>query len=377
MKHRLIPAALGMLAAVAGLRAQVSVHVIDPLATDPLMSPLDPPNASGNPAFHLAAIDSGASPANLLLLFLAGSGGVPLQYEDVSIHAASFRLHVLALAYPNYPAVHVLTAGNPDPDLPEAIRRERLYGEPATDLVEVSRADCIENRLVRALQFLHASFPGEGWGSFFTGADLPEWSRVVVSGHSQGAGHAAYLAKDHALAGVVMFGGPGDFVTGAGPAPWLLQPNLTPPGRMFAFTHENDPSAAGFFLNQRILGMEIFGAVQPADGLPANQLTSHMLSSVLPVPAGNYHSAVAVDDFLPRTMQGTPVYQPIWTSMFRRVVTPTPCPGDANGDSLVTFQDVSAILADWGGTGADANGDGVVNFSDITASLSSWQQTCP
>ncbi|MBL8746538.1 MAG: hypothetical protein JNK58_09305 [Phycisphaerae bacterium] len=54
---------------------------------------------------------------------------------------------------------------------------------------------------------------------------------------------------------------------------------------------------------------------------------------------------------------------------------PALCPGDANGDGVVNFADITSVLTFWlfdyaPGTGAgDANHDGVVNFADITAVL--------
>ncbi|MBL8745941.1 MAG: immunoglobulin domain-containing protein [Phycisphaerae bacterium] len=64
-------------------------------------------------------------------------------------------------------------------------------------------------------------------------------------------------------------------------------------------------------------------------------------------------------------------------------VAPSPCAGDANGDRVVNFADVTAALANFGfdyrpGTGpGDANADGVVNFADITSVLSAWGAPCP
>jgi hypothetical protein len=56
-----------------------------------------------------------------------------------------------------------------------------------------------------------------------------------------------------------------------------------------------------------------------------------------------------------------------------------PCPGDANGDRVVSFADISSVLIFWGLSGAegDANSDGVVNFADITKVLENWGLTCP
>lgn len=61
-------------------------------------------------------------------------------------------------------------------------------------------------------------------------------------------------------------------------------------------------------------------------------------------------------------------------------VTPPPC-SDANGDGVVNFADITAVLASFGaqnpgGGQGDANGDGVVNFADITAVLSAWGMEC-
>ena len=63
-----------------------------------------------------------------------------------------------------------------------------------------------------------------------------------------------------------------------------------------------------------------------------------------------------------------------------------PCFGDANGDGIVDFSDITTVLGNWlkdytntpTGTGpGDANFDGVVNFSDITTVLGNWLRICP
>lgn len=59
-----------------------------------------------------------------------------------------------------------------------------------------------------------------------------------------------------------------------------------------------------------------------------------------------------------------------------------PCPGDANADGTVDFNDITAILANWlsdyqPGTGpGDANTDGTVDFNDITSVLANWLAQC-
>jgi pimeloyl-ACP methyl ester carboxylesterase len=68
------------------------------------------------------------------------------------------------------------------------------------------------------------------------------WSRIAVAGHSQGAGHAAYIAKKYEVDRVLMFSGPQDYFDDlAQPAAWEKQPGATAPSRFFAFLNLHDP----------------------------------------------------------------------------------------------------------------------------------------
>lgn len=62
---------------------------------------------------------------------------------------------------------------------------------------------------------------------------------------------------------------------------------------------------------------------------------------------------------------------------------PSLCQGDANGDGVVSFADITSVLNNFGAvytpvlTGAgDANHNGVVNFADITTVLNFFNQPC-
>ncbi|HBS29473.1 MAG TPA: hypothetical protein DEB06_08505 [Phycisphaerales bacterium] len=58
---------------------------------------------------------------------------------------------------------------------------------------------------------------------------------------------------------------------------------------------------------------------------------------------------------------------------------PGACPGDADGDGAVNFDDITSILSHWLTPGplGDANHDGAVNFDDITEVLVRWLEACP
>jgi hypothetical protein len=56
------------------------------------------------------------------------------------------------------------------------------------------------------------------------------------------------------------------------------------------------------------------------------------------------------------------------------------CLGDANGDGVVNFSDLNAVLTDFGETGSgnpgDINGDGVINFEDLNTVLTNFGFVC-
>ncbi len=75
---------------------------------------------------------------------------------------------------------------------------------------------------------------------------------------------------------------------------------------------------------------------------------------------------------------------PILQNRFVAGACPPPfCFGDADGNNIVNFNDITVILSNFlndytPGTGpGDSNGDGVVNFGDVTATLSAFLNTCP
>ncbi|MFK7826115.1 MAG: hypothetical protein AB8G05_18325 [Oligoflexales bacterium] len=81
---------------------------------------------------------------------------------------------------------------------------------------KINWTDSIEGRLTLLLQFLNQKYPQDGWHKYFVNIDSnaghtkPKWEKIWVIGHSQGAGHAGYLAYSEKLAGVGLISGPQD-----------------------------------------------------------------------------------------------------------------------------------------------------------------------
>lgn len=292
---------------------------VNPMSTDDNITSLsDLPDAENRNLFHFVAAPQMDNSIQLLYVNLPGSGGLPEQYQIISKHAATLGYHVINLAYPNWPAVRTLIQDQSDIDLPEKIRRERIYGEDQTALIQVTPHDSIENRIVKLLSYNHLHHPEEQWNQFLNSDNTLRWDKIVVGGHSQGAGHAAYLAKQHVLKGIIMFAGPGDHVKDYGSAPWIYQENMISAEHMFGFTHRLDPVSRLFFNHQAILGMEEFGSAQRVDGKTIDELDAHILTSYkLNVLERNYHNAVVVDEYIPYDADGiTFIYEDVWTYMF-------------------------------------------------------------
>jgi len=94
--------------------------------------------------------------------------------------------------------------------------------------------------------YLDREDPQQNWASYLD-KSMPNWGRIAVAGQSQGAGMAAYMAKGQAVARVILFSSPWDFVASNGRfqmmAPWLAMPAATPVERWFGGYHQRENDA--------------------------------------------------------------------------------------------------------------------------------------
>jgi hypothetical protein len=221
-------------AEVSGARVLVQVK---PSAASSCISKNDEP--------HQAYRDSAAPSKALLAVFLPGTGGAPAQFPAFLQHGSSRGYHVIGLAYTNDESVTVLcNAAGGNADCAGAVRDEIFTGRDASNLVNVSNVDSIGARLVDLLKYLNFHRPADGWGQFLSPAGALMWDKVVLSGNSQGAGHAAYIAKVRKVNRVGLYAGPSDWVNAANvPVNWYRLPSLTPASAYFGFIHSPDALA--------------------------------------------------------------------------------------------------------------------------------------
>ena len=216
----------------SGLQAQVQVLSIKPESTDAGIQTIH--------GDHLALIDTHAPQLHKLLLMIVGTGGSARDNFSFDSLAAAKGYHVISLDYKNT-VVTTVCSNSEDSTCFNRFRQEIVFGESVSPLVEVDTVNSIYHRFVALLQLLAVRYPTQYWQQYIKN-DVVVWSKITVAGHSQGAGHAAYLGKKFPVARVLLFAGPQDYLAHFNtPAGWQFRQTATHPSQYFAFLHYKDP----------------------------------------------------------------------------------------------------------------------------------------
>jgi hypothetical protein len=257
--------------------------------------------------------------AGRLLIFLPGTGAVAQNYQLILAQAARAGYHAIGVSYPNDIAVGTFCAAE-QPTCYAATRLEILTGQATSSVVNVSRANSIENRIVKLLRFMNTAEPGAGWAQFLSNDSTVNWSSVSIAGHSQGGGHALFIAQRYAVFRASMYASYGDYLPNVTtPAPWVTQSYATPATRIFGFISTADEliSPLGALSTWGALGM--VGAAVNVDvtsspyGAAQRFVTAAIPENPTLVIAAN-HNVVAVDVNTPK-VGGVPVFAGVWKAV--------------------------------------------------------------
>ena len=200
--------------------------------TDPSIETVHGPSI----AVYNPAIDT----LHKLILFLVGTGGSATPTWTMDSIYASMGYYAITLDYEDN-VVAASLGNDSDTTAFGDYRDEIVTGTQVSNAVNVDSANSILNRFQKLLVYLAQSDTAGNWTQFLQNGE-PIWNRIVVAGHSQGSGHAAYIAKMFDVSRVLMFSGPQDFMTFFNrPAPWLYEKGATPPTSYFAFLNQYDP----------------------------------------------------------------------------------------------------------------------------------------
>lgn len=296
---------------------------------------------------NLAVADPNAASNGKLLVFLSGTGAAPRMYNRVlRVAVEQLGYHAIGLDWPNGfdteggKGSNVFGPCGEDAACFAAARLEAFDGQDHTPAVTIAPQDAVLHRLTKALAYLQQTYPNEGWGAFLVNG-APDWSRIVLGGHSNGSGEAAFIATQEAVSGVVLFSGPADSTGTDGhfvPAPWLAGPKATPTSRWWAFVEQHDNAAPlhrfdRYQVTFPALGLTGAAGMTLVDGAAAPYGNAHALMTALtPAACGGGkctpHNMVAGDN-TPLAGDGTAVYRPVWVTMLAGAAGGTAATGAA------------------------------------------------
>jgi hypothetical protein len=228
---------------------QVQTKYIKPIQTNPGYAPTEDSSAvSRNTSFQL----------NKLFLFFGGTGSSSsTDYNALRLHSANLGFDFINLSYLNNVAAASL-ANSTDSMVFNKYRQEVCFGTPVSVDVTVDSLNSIYTRTLKLIQYLDLTYPTENWGQYLATSNTLDWSKIIVGGHSQGSGHACFLAKQYSVDRVLMFAGANDYSDFySNSANWIRQSGITPVSRHYSYLSLNDEAVSYFKQFEVISGLDM------------------------------------------------------------------------------------------------------------------------
>lgn len=291
-----------------GVFGQLTIRKIKPSTTDATITTFDTDS-------NFVYLNTSVSPKNLLLVHLPGSYGEPKRATLFGSLAANQGFHSIGLMYPNVPTVGSFCTNNSDLSCFEKVRREIIEGVDYSNEISIAFNEGIHNRIKKLITYLSANFPNENWEQYLDDNGEVVWEKIIVSGHSQGGGHAAVMAKYFPLKRALCFSSPKDWNNTIGnPPPWLSSSNwFTSRSDVYVFNHVLDVHDQQVIIWDS-LGLNAFGAIVDVDNNIAPYNQTRQLSTNYVVTSGDEHASTIQDNKTPK-INSVPVFEPVWNYM--------------------------------------------------------------
>ncbi|MFT5432875.1 MAG: hypothetical protein ACI9OJ_003579 [Myxococcota bacterium] len=327
---------------------------------------------------HLVLVPAGGA-TNGLWVHLPGSGGSPPNTMNILRAAVTEGYTAIGLAYINEPSVGTRCKGQPA-GCDEEVRVERLWGSDVSSVADVDVPDSIAFRLRRLMEYLHAQQPVLGWDGYLTAEEV-DWSKLSLSGFSQGGGMVGLLSRDRALRRAMHLSSVSDSINnmdddpatmatcddatpcvqglccdpaddtctgpvsaGAGrcititPALWATKgadtdgdhfgdgdvtTRKTPAVRHFVLVHRDEIAYINTQTVMELWGVTAFGGFTDADnGAPPYGGTHLLTSGLAPNGTCSTHQSTGNDFCQPKLPGGLPAMFKAWRYMMRAPTTP-------------------------------------------------------
>lgn len=272
---------------MSALTAQVRIITAHPDKISPQMEEVH--------SAHIAVYDPSVHSRHKLILMIQGTGGSAVGMRPMDSIFATMGYHVISIDYKNN-VISTICLHSKDSMCSDYFRRENITGTPLSSKIDVDSTNSILHRFTTFLLYLNKTNPEGGWNRFIN-KSKPRWKNIIVAGHSQGAGHAAYLGKLFKVSRVLIFSGPQDYLEDLHmPAPWLSMRSATPINRYFAFLNLKDP----FHIEYQIANCEKIMNHTSPDTLmihPDVVIKTHHHILVNNIPTRDPHSSTLFPEF--------------------------------------------------------------------------------
>ncbi len=282
-------------------------HIVRPSTTNSLS--ISPNN------YHFIYINSNVSQKNKLFIHLPGTGGVPYNSRLILRHAANLGFHSIGLTYPNAEAINSICSTSIDTTCHSRARFEIFDGIDRHDEVSVDSNNCIEKRTIKLLQYLHTNYPTENWNQYFNGNEIL-WNKIIISGHSQGGGHAAIIGKIKKVERVMMFASMDWMPLINRNADWISWNSLTPVEKYYAFIHEKDEliNFNTVLTTWNNLGINVDTILVDNTIFPYKKTQTLYTRAIPNNDPLKFHGCVVTDSYTPINLD-TVVFSSVWTYM--------------------------------------------------------------
>jgi hypothetical protein len=282
-----------------------NVYYIAPRTTDPAIS-----TALSN---HFVSVQTGGILKNVLYVFLPGTYRNPTVSKATSEKAASLGYHAIGLMYDNRVAGNPLCSKTGDVTCHNRARREVIDGVDRHAGVSVNTTNSLINRLTKLLVYLHKTRPTQGWGQYLVNGS-PNWTKIIVAGHSQGGAIAGVLGRYYPVKKVIMISMM-DYLTSGQIPDWIAM--TTNKEKYYHITHTLDELVP--YVRVKIgwdkMGMVAYGGRVNVDWNVSPYSNTHtLITSRVPTTTliDKYHNCTGVDTYIPKTSTGKYVYDKAW-----------------------------------------------------------------
>lgn len=280
-------------------------YLIAPKTTDPAIT-----TALSN---HFASVKEGTTLKNVLYVFLPGTYRNPTVCRATTRKAASLGYHSIGLMYDNLVAGNPLCRATGDITCHSRARREVIDGIDRHPSVHVNVPNSLINRLYKLLNYLKTKYPAQNWGQYILNGK-PNWSKIIVAGHSQGGAIAGVIGRYYPVKKVIMFSMM-DFLNNGKIPDWVKM--TANKEKYYALTNSADELVPypKVKLGWDAMGISAYGGRINVDWNPFPYSNSHtLITTITPASTGadKFHNSTGVDSYIPKNAAGKYIYDKAW-----------------------------------------------------------------